>query len=49
MSSPLLEEEVDALIADEGSLLPTGDCDTKEGSLASPGSWNTWASEPQRV
>ena len=49
MSSPLVEEEVvDALIADEGGLLHTGDSDM-ERSLSSPGSWNPWASEPQRV
>ena len=49
MSSPPEEEEVDALIADEGGLLHTGDSDMKEGALGSPGSWNPWASEPQRV
>ena len=49
MSSPPEEEEVDTLIADEGGLLHTGDSDMKEGALGSPGSWNPWASEPQRV
>ena len=40
---------MDALIADEGGLLHTGDSDMEEGGLCSPRSWNPWASELQRV
>ena len=36
MTSPPAEEELEALIADEGGLLHTGDSDLKEGPLGSP-------------
>ena len=48
MSSPPEEEEVDALIADEGGLLHTRDSDMEEGWSGFPRELKSWASEPQR-
>ena len=41
MSSPPVEEEVEALIADEGGLLHTGDSDMEEGWSGFPRELNS--------